>query len=109
MVLFINKHIEVINDALHRTGEGKGDSSTYKPKPIPVPTAEGSSKDKEPVECAVDEEEGDVVVGGREGHSLCLEIESHALVEAVGDRPDDIVPSIGSGNCADIGREAHEE
>ena len=43
----------------------------------------GTTKNKHPVQQGIDKQETNVVVHSRSWHSLCLKVESHALVETV--------------------------
>ena len=52
MMLFVDKHIEKVDDALHGSGNGEGNGGSDKAPS--VPTREWSSKDKDPIEKCID-------------------------------------------------------
>ena len=71
--------------------------------------AKWSSEDEQPVEPRVYEHEGHVVVHRRPGQALRLEIEAHALIKTVRDRPDDIELSVGASNMRYLRWEVQQE
>ena len=61
-----------------------------------------------PIEKNVDEEEHQIIVHCRPRLTLRLEVEAHALVPAVRDRPEDAPPRVEPRKAAEVLREAQE-
>ena len=115
MLAFPHKHVKPIRQRLQASAEAERYRRADEPEPAPsidapvgiapVPPAharvsERAAEDKDPVEQRVDEEEKNRVVHRRPRFAHRLEVEAHALVPAVGNRPEDVPSRVGTREFA---------
>mmetsp|Transcript_17290 Transcript_17290/g.34674 ORF Transcript_17290/g.34674 Transcript_17290/m.34674 type:complete len:215 (+) Transcript_17290:1147-1791(+) len=95
----VSKHVKEVNDRLSGTANGEGDGGTDETKAGPsAQITERTTEHEDPIQNAVHHQKYHIVIHGRPGQTLRLKIESHALIQPVGDRPDNIVFGINTGN-----------
>mmetsp|Transcript_2955 Transcript_2955/g.4426 ORF Transcript_2955/g.4426 Transcript_2955/m.4426 type:complete len:223 (-) Transcript_2955:263-931(-) len=93
MMLLVQKHVTKINNTLHGSRNTERNGGTNKTQSIP---GKGTSKDKEPIQYRIDTQEKNIIVHGWTWQSLGLKIKSHALIDSIWYRPDQIVFRIDS-------------
>eukprot|EP00977_Amphora_coffeiformis_P004588 scaffold991_cov278-Amphora_coffeaeformis.AAC.5 len=112
MMFSINKHVKKVNDGLHRPRNTQRHGRSNESHALPMPhgsimyVPKGPTQYKDPIQAGIDEQKQQVIVHGRPGQSLGLKVESHALVQPIGDGPQGIVLGVRAGHGRHVGRKA---